>query len=164
MTRNLFLVAAVLGLSAVSALPAAAQYDHDCGNECRVCGDSKWEGREHATNGPYNMYCVGPLEEAGCGGCPIVSRSDKAIDGMVIARIIELATVKELGAVAAAYRDRLLFDASRKILVVKGVGCDPNALGPVVFLSQKKARAFARLNTPGLEMFLAAAGTARPST
>lgn len=155
-------VAATCFAAALAVGPgtAAAQVV-DCGRNCMPCGDNKHEGINHAVSAPHNMDCIGPVETGTCTACSAPSVSRKAVDAMIIARVVQAATVRELRAVVAAYGDRLLLNASRNVVVVKGNGCDPDALSTVVYLAPSKARVFARLNVASLEEFVPAARTTR---
>jgi hypothetical protein len=150
-TGRVLLVAALAGGSFVMCvLPAAAQ--QGCGSDCFQCGDHKFES--DTTGGPYDSRCIGPTETA-CAGCDSRSLSERVVGASAIAKVVEAASSMELRAVLAAYGDRLLLNAARNILVIKGNGCDRDDLGTVVFLSPAKTREFARLNAPRLAKFLA---------
>lgn len=149
-------VAVLAALLAIAAQPGLVQgQNYDCGYNCAPCGDNQCEGNTYGATAPWNMDCWGPTETGGCMHCRAPSLTANAVDAMIIGRVVEAATVRELRAVVAAYGNRLLLNASRNVVVIKGNGCDPDALSTVVYLTPSKARALARLNTRALESFLA---------
>ncbi len=88
-----------------------------------------------------------------CGRCMLsVSESDP--DAARLAeRVLGLPTAR-LTRVVAEYRDRLLLDRSRSLLVVLGTACDAQALAGMVILPSEKAEAFERLGVKQLGEFL----------
>jgi hypothetical protein len=145
---RLFMVAAVLlGTDyTLGVRELNAQFVHDCGNECRVCGTNKWEGRSHSPNGPYSMDCVNTGEDGGCSAwdCRPELANTKRVPAEAIAEVVASASAAEMQAVLTAYGDRLLYAPERRAAIVVGTSCSPDGIAMLVMLEPAKARAFER--------------------
>lgn len=118
--------------------PAVAQ---DCGTECVPCGwGLGYEGTQHSPTGPYNMDCYIFIPNCvACGHQQLVS--DQTSEAARIADLVESVPTAHLVEALRPYRDRLLWNPRRNLLVIQGNGCDPKALASVVFLSVRATTA-----------------------
>jgi|SRR5688500_8414724 len=139
-----FLLSAVSGLLVLTAsVPANAQ--DECGQNCHLCGDQKWEGWSQHTGAPYHMTCAGPAEEQGCNRCESPSIRRNSVEATAIAMVLVSARKHDVSAIVAAYGDRMSLNAGRNVVVIHGTGCSPSSIGTVAFVSASKMRALARL-------------------
>src|SRR5687767_4115635 len=120
----------------------------DCGRNCASCGDNKWEGYSYASDGDWDMFCVGPTEDGYCAQCGLRSASYSAVSAVTIATAIRSAQEADLNIVVAAYGERLSVHERRNLVVVHGSGCDPKGPAAVVYLNPAKLRALRKFGIP----------------
>lgn len=136
-------------LVALCALVPSSLRAQDCGLECHVCGDNRWEGVFFSQGAPYNMTCV-LTDEGGCDRCDEGSVNDNVVDPSLIAEIVATSSRSDLSAVVAAYGHRLLVHPDRSLFVVLGSGCDPEALHTIAFVPSETAHVLGALGVRSL--------------
>src|SRR5574341_2000777 len=140
-----------LALLGAPTSPMHAQ-QADCGLDCSACGVSKFEGRNWDPWGSYNMNCG--FTTTYCESCPFVVNDSKPDAEELVKTLVTLPT-SNLRIVVEKYRNRLLLDWTRGLLVVLGNQCDEQSLEAVVFLPPDKSHELLRLGVRSLDAFLA---------
>lgn len=115
----------------------------DCGTTCHSCGLIGYEGRNYSQDGRYNMTCPSASIPY-CVACPEVELvADGLPSATVIADELRGASAADIRTVADRYRDRLVVNEERGLLVIRGTSCDPEAIAAVLFLKRTKLSAIA---------------------
>lgn len=156
--RTLLIALGMTGVMlSLSVDRTAAQDGGDCGENCLTCGDDKWEGITHSEeNAVYNMTCILNVDLGGCHECE-TETSSTTVRAVSIAKAAEAITQSEVGALVAAYGDRLLLNVDKNALVVMGTDCDADRVGAYVYLSPGKVQAIAEAGVRSYKHYLALA-------
>ena len=142
--------AIVLGFTAVTAEPVAGQ---DCADYCYPCLITYHEGEQHNSNGSYDMNCTMAGECQTCLRLELVGEAPAS--AQIIFDAMEGLTPQEVASVVRKYGDRLLLQASRDLLIVRGTNCDPDVVAGVKFVSRETSAALAGLGVQPFEEYLA---------
>ena len=88
-----------------------------------------------------------------CSTC-MISGDDSAVPAGEIIEVVKASTSAEMALVARAYGDRLFFNAERRLLLIRGTACSPDAEGGMLVVSNDQARALAAQGLSALSSFL----------
>ena len=154
-SRSVIVVLAVgLGMLATSPAPVLAQ---DCGTSCQRC---MWFGREgvnHERGSHNRMDCRLGSDCGACTGGPTPggeSVSEAGVSETEILLAVLSATPSEIPHLLAEYEDRILLHIPRKLLAIRGSGCQADHVTAVSFLSHAQIETLKRLSVPRLDEFL----------
>ena len=154
-TKLLTITGMLLFTLLIATTPTSAHSQTDCGTSCESCGHNKMEGRNWDVFGTYDMDC--PLLGSGSSSCNTCdfAIADTGPGAEDILRRLSSATSLELASLVEEYRDRLLLNSSRHLLVVRQrTSCNANALGGLMTLGTTRMRELEELGVPSLEEFL----------
>jgi hypothetical protein len=137
----------------------------DCGHDCHACPlGLGYEGINHEDGGPFNMtcfmsvpYCVACAPQDTVGGWPIDPEtrvSDVTPGAEMVVKLIYSVPAERLNSSLRIYRNRILVVPDRNLVVVKGNGCDPEALSTVLFVTSRKIKALRNMGVLTLTEYL----------
>lgn len=165
-----------LGALAFLFMPVTAQAPPDdppapdCGTGCTSCfigglmEEALYPPTDDADETLYNMSCELVCLQCGksvkdliCEALPWFCRvSDIAASAEQIIEAISTSSGDELKAAANTYRDRLVLDAKRHLLGIRGMECGANSITTVIFLSEETTLKLQDFGVASLELFLSA--------
>jgi hypothetical protein len=143
-----------LGLAVAVGITSVVAGAQSCYSGCYVCGTNKQEGDGHL-NGYNEATCT---SGNGCNQCADGLVKDKSVGAEAILGAVRSSSPGTIGAVAAKYGRQLLLNEGRQLLVIRGTGCDPDGLGPVLFLNRDQTTALAKAGVPSLAEFFSRQG------
>ncbi len=130
-------------------------FAQDCREHCEHCstgsGAPEWyESSGFAEENGWKGACSDDF----CRNCAPESIKDAPAIAAVILDAVRLARPAEIRDIVHDYGQFLLVHVDRRLLVIKGLGCDPDDLGAVVPLSVEKTHALRAAGVQDLAEFI----------
>jgi hypothetical protein len=167
MLKTLLPEIAMLLLSCAFLAPRSADAQ-DCGHDCVTCiAGTGYEGVHYEKGGAYDMTCTVLVQY--CVACapqlpgdttenwpvnPDTRVSDAAPGAEAIVQLIQSTPPSRLKPWLGKFHNRILLVPDRNLVVVKGNGCDPEALTTVLFVSPEKVKKLGDLGVLTLREYL----------
>ena len=156
LTPGAMQVLSVLAVTVVASVSTPADASATCNEHClqSPCTIDVYKAAGSVGTDRDYWEDRGECSEQFCDPCSELVK-DVSFTAETILNAVRMGSPADMKAIAQQYGDYLLINADRALLVIKGLQCDPDALGAVMPLSREKVNELRAAGVEDLARYLA---------